>query len=120
MGASHEISPARAEDLPNFPPGNRRLRRQPFTVGKGELRVTLRLQGGVHVPPPVLKLIPLPGSEDSDRAAGGAIHHTHRASWRAVLLGEVLRDLLPELLWRRLVTGRPARPQCQDESRPNK
>ena len=107
MGASHEISRARAEDLPHFAPGQRRLRWLPFAIGKSELRVTSGLQGGVHLPLAVLKFVPLPGSEDPDRAAGSAINQGHRARRGALLLGEMLRHLLLEVLGSRQRVGAP-------------
>ena len=110
MGARHEVSQPRAEDLPHFPPGERRLRRLSFTVGKSELGVTRGLQGGVQMPPAVLKFVPLTGCKDPDRAAGGAIDQSQRTHWSALLAGKVLSDFLQEVLWGRLnVSGHTCR-----------
>ena len=50
------------------------------------------------MPPALLKLMPSPPSKDPDCAAGHAIDQCHWPSRGAVLIGEALRDLLPELL----------------------
>jgi hypothetical protein len=98
MGASHDVGRAEAEKLPDFPPGQGRLRWQPFAIGENELRIVRSLQGGVQVPPALSKLVPLPPSKDPDYAAGGAIDQCHGTRRSAILFVEALRNLLPELL----------------------
>jgi hypothetical protein len=51
------------------------------------------------MPLALLKFVPLPGSEGTDRAVGSAINQGHRARRGAFLLGEMLRDFLLEVLW---------------------
>ena len=98
VGASHVVGSAEVEKLPDFPPGQRRLRGQPFAIGENELRLVRGLECGVHVPPAFLKLVPLPRGKDPDCGAGRAINQRHGPSRGAILFGEAMRYLLPELL----------------------
>jgi hypothetical protein len=67
-----------------------------------------------------LELVPLPGGKGPDYAARGATNQGHRARWGTLLVGEVLRDLLPELLWSGLEVGGQACLHPQAEGSTNK
>ena len=111
MGPSHEIGRARAEELPHFPPGQGRLCRLPFAVGKGELRVIPRLQGGVHVPRPSRNSYHCPAAKTRTVPPARNLPRP-LARRRALLFSEMLRDLLPELLCGWLEPSRQARLDC--------